>query len=103
MDYRFLQFEKGGPILPLTYNDIKDVTYTLPEQERIKYNRRRVIAGTPVQMKDIIIKLANTYKVDEIILATIAEDFDDRLQSYRLLAKQFDLQIEDLSIDNANA
>jgi luciferase family oxidoreductase group 1 len=103
MDYRFLQFEKGGPILPLTYNDIKDVTYTLPEQERIKYNRRRVIAGTPAQMKDIIIKLANTYMVDEIILATIAEDFDDRLQSYRLLAKQFDLQIEDLSIDHANA
>ena len=92
MDYRFLQFEKGGPILPLTYEDIKDVTYTLPEQERIKYNRRRVIAGTPVQMKEIITRLAATYQVNEIILATIAEDFDDRLESYRLLAQQFDLQ-----------
>ncbi len=91
MDYRFIQFEKGGGIHPLGYDDVKNATYTLQEQERIRMNRRRVISGTPEQMKAIITKLANTYQVEEVMLVTIAEHFEDRLQSYRLLAEQFEL------------
>ncbi len=91
MDYRFIQFEKGGGIQPLGYDDVKNATYTLQEQERIRMNRRRVISGTPEQMKAITTKLANTYQVDEVMLVTIAEHFEDRLQSYRLLAEQFEL------------
>jgi luciferase family oxidoreductase group 1 len=91
MDYRFIQFEKGGGINPLNYNDVKDAVYTPQEQERIKMNRRRVISGTPAQMKETITRLANVYKVDEVMLVTITEHFEDRLQSYRLLAEQFGL------------
>jgi luciferase family oxidoreductase group 1 len=91
MDYRFLQFEKGGGINPLSYNDVKDAVYTSQELERIKFNRRRVVTGTPEQMKAKITQLANTYAVDEVIIITIAEDFNDRLRSYELLANQFNL------------
>ena len=92
MDYRFNQFEKGGGLTPVGYNDIKDVIYSPDEQERIKYNRQRVITGTPGQIKLKLTWLAEDYKVDEIIAVTIAEDFNDRLESYRLLAEQFQLK-----------
>jgi luciferase family oxidoreductase group 1 len=92
MDYRFIQFEKGMGILPLGYDDVKDAEYTLPEQDRIRYNRQRVVAGTPAMVKERLSNLAESYGVDEIIAVTITEDFNDRLQSYKLLAELFNLQ-----------
>jgi len=92
MDYRFNQFEKGGGLTPVNYDDIKNVTYTLAEQDRIKYNRQRLITGTPGEIKLKLTWLAEDYKVDEIIAVTIAQDFDDRLESYRLLAEQFQIK-----------
>jgi len=92
MDFRFNQFEQGKGIVPIAYDDIKDVTYTINEQERIMHNRKRVITGTPSQMKAKLTQLAAEYDVDEIIAVTITENFDDRLTSYRLLAEQFDLK-----------
>jgi luciferase family oxidoreductase group 1 len=91
MDFRFNQFEQGKGIMPIAYEDVKDITYTINEQERIMHNRKRVITGTPPQMKQKLTKLAEDYKVDEIIAVTITEDFDDRLDSYKLLAEQFGL------------
>ena len=92
MDYRFIQFEKGLGISPLGYADVKDAEYTLPEQDRIRYNRQRVVAGTPAMVKARLTQLAESYGVDEIIAVTIAEDFNDRLESYRHLAEMFELQ-----------
>jgi luciferase family oxidoreductase group 1 len=92
MDYRFNQFEKGAGIIPVSYEDIKDVVYSPGEQERILYNRKRVVTGNPTQIKIELTLLAKAYDVDEIIAVTITEDFEDRLQSYRLLAKAFDLK-----------
>jgi luciferase family oxidoreductase group 1 len=92
MDHRFLQFEKGGPIIPLTYDDVKNEIYSPQDQERIRYNRYRVITGTPSQIKLKLTWLADDYDVDEIMAATITEDFNDRLESYRLLARQFELK-----------
>jgi luciferase family oxidoreductase group 1 len=91
MDFRFNQFEKGKGLLPFNYNDIKDVTYTADEQERILYNRKRVITGTPAEMKIKLTKMAADYNIDEIVAVTIAEDFDDRLLSYKFLAGQFEI------------
>ena len=36
-------------------------------------------------------RTAQSYGVDEIVAVTIAEDFNDRLQSYKLLADMFEL------------
>ena len=92
MDYRFNQFEKGGPIVPVSYEDIKNASYSLAEEERIRYNRQRVITGNPMEMKDKLTKLAESYDVDEIIAVTITESFEDRLESYRLLAEVFGIK-----------
>jgi len=91
MDHRFLQFERGSAITPIGYEDVKNETYTLAEQDRIRYNRLRVVAGTPDKVKARLTQLATDYDVNEIVVVTIAEDFDDRMESYRLLAKLFQL------------
>lgn len=92
MGHRFLQFEKGGPIVPLTYDDVKDVVYTDAEQDRLRYNRQRVVAGNPQFVKERLSSLAESYGVDEIMMVTITEDFNDRLLSYELVAREFGLQ-----------
>ena len=89
MDYRFTQFEKGAGITSVGYDDIKHVTYSAYEQERIIHNRKRVITGRPDQIKIKLTQLAQEYGVDEIIAVTITEDFEDRLASYKLLAEVF--------------
>jgi luciferase family oxidoreductase group 1 len=91
MDHRFLQFERGTAGAPIGYADVKNEVYSLAEQDRIRYNRQRVVAGTPEKVKARLTQLANDYDVDEIVVVTIAEDFGDRLESYRLLAKIFNL------------
>jgi luciferase family oxidoreductase group 1 len=92
MDYRFNQFEKGAGLAPAGYGDIKDVVYSSAELERIVHNRKRVVTGTPAQMKLKLTQLAEDYSVDEIIAVTITEHFEDRLNSYKLLSEIFDLQ-----------
>jgi luciferase family oxidoreductase group 1 len=91
MDHRFIQFEKGLGLSPFGYEDIKDTEYTLQEQDRMRYNRQRIVAGTPAMVKNRLTQLAESYGLDEIIAVTIAEDFDDRLQSYKLLADMFEI------------
>lgn len=91
MDFRFNQFEKGKGIVPISYEDVKDYVYTADELERIRHNRRRVITGTPVEIKQKLIALTDEYDVDELIAVTITENFEDRLESYKLLADQFQL------------
>lgn len=93
MDYRFNQFEKGGPLIPVAYEDIKNITYSPAEEERIRYNRQRVITGNQQEMKHKLTQLAGNYNVDEIIAVTITESFEDRLESYRLLADGLRLKV----------
>lgn len=93
MDYRFNQFEKGGPLIPVAYEDIKNITYSPAEEERIRYNRQRVITGNQQEMKHQLTQLAENYNVNEIIAVTITESFEDRLESYRLLAEGLRLKV----------
>lgn len=92
MDHRFIQLERGGGITSLDYEDVKDVQYTLAEQDRIRYNRQRVVIGKPDMVKARLQQLAESYDVGEMVVVTIAEDFDDRLLSYKMLADLFGLK-----------
>lgn len=89
MDYRFLQLEKGGGLTSLGYDDIKHITYNEAEQERINYNRQRVLIGTPEELKIKIDTLLTTYQVNELIAVTITEGFEERIRSYELLADMY--------------
>ena len=89
MDHRFLQLEKGGKLEPINYADIKDVSYNSAEQERIRHNRLRMLTGTPETLKPKLDALVAAYGTDELMAVTITEDFNDRLESYRLLSEMY--------------
>lgn len=88
-DYRMLHIESGASGDIPSFEEIKNTGYTLQQKARIAYNRGRYIAGTPQQLKAGIKKIAYDYETDEIMIATIAENFEDRKKSYELLAKEF--------------
>jgi luciferase family oxidoreductase group 1 len=91
-DYRLLHIERGRdtPIPP--YEEIEQMEYMPEEQLRINFNRGRMISGTPQSVRQQIEKLCEKYGVDEVVLCTISEDPAARMESFRLLAKEFQLE-----------
>jgi luciferase family oxidoreductase group 1 len=53
--------------------------------------RRRGVTGSPKTVRAGIEEIAARYQVDEIMLVTIAFDFEKRKRSYELLAEEFGL------------
>ncbi|MDR6966804.1 luciferase family oxidoreductase group 1 [Flavobacterium arsenatis] len=88
-DYRMLHIESGASGDLPSFEEIKSFNYSLQQKARITYNRGRFIAGTPEKLKAEIEKITEKYETDEIMIATIAEDFEDRKKSYELLAEIF--------------
>jgi luciferase family oxidoreductase group 1 len=66
--------------------------YTPAELRRLEHYRRRQTVGTPEQVKDRLLALAETYGVDELVILTICHDFAARKHSYTLLAEAFGLE-----------
>ncbi len=90
-DYRLLHIEKVLTQDLPSYEEIKQLKYSAAEEARIQFNRGRMICGTPGRVKQEIQALCHEYGVDEIVVTTITEDFQDRLRSYELLAEAFEL------------
>lgn len=88
-DYRMLHIEMGATGDIPSLEEIKAMNYDMHQRARIAYNRGRFIAGTPGVVEKKLRKLAEDYNVDEIMIATWANDFEDRKQSYRLIAGMF--------------
>lgn len=91
MDLLMIRIEKGIRAGVPPYEDAAAQDYTEAERVRIQYNRQRVVAGTPEQVKVKLTAMAAAYDVDELIIVTITHDFADRLRSYELLAQVFEL------------
>ena len=91
MDHRFIQLETGGSLSPISYDDIKDRSYSAYEKQRIAINRRRTISGTPEIVKQQLDTLIKHYDVDEVILVTYTETAQDKLESYRLFAEMYNI------------
>jgi len=89
MDVQMLKIEKGVREGILPYEEIRDYKFTEDEQDRVDYNRHRMISGTPETVKPKLEQLAQSYGVDEIVAVTITHDFADRIRSYELLAEMF--------------
>lgn len=92
MDYRLLSFERGQFNKLFTYDDIKDEDYDAQEWQRVLHNRKRMAIGTPKVMMEKLEKICEEFDTDEILLSTFTETKEDRFDSYRLLAKTFDLK-----------
>jgi len=97
LDYRFIQMEKGNYTSLSTYEDIRNYEFSDMELLRIQANAGRVISGTPDIVKTELLKLADSFNVDEIIVTTMAS-FAERKRSFELLAEAFGLQIAILQV-----
>jgi len=51
-----------------------------------------MIIGTKDLVREKFIALASAFDVDEIVISTFTDRFEDRLHSYELLAGMFELQ-----------
>lgn len=91
-DYFLLQFERGI-IQPIgSYEEIKDHQFLMMERERIQYNSGRIVSGNKEHVKDQLTKLADEFDVDEIMVTTMTYSYEDRIRSFELLAKVFELE-----------
>ncbi|CDQ21524.1 luciferase family oxidoreductase, group 1 [Halobacillus karajensis] len=92
LDLALLQIEQGGKRMSFpTPEEALSHSYSLYEEERIQDNRNRMIVGSKNKVKEEIEQLADSYNVDEVIINTIVNPFEDRLRSYELLAEAFQL------------
>jgi luciferase family oxidoreductase group 1 len=91
IDYVFIQFEKGNFDRMADREYISQYTFTDLELERIEHNKGRVISGTKEQVKDQLTRLASDFGVDEVIVATMSNNAEDRIRSFELLAEAFEL------------
>lgn len=58
------------------------------EREAILENRKRMLVGTPQQVADGIEQLAERHGAEEVMIVTIVYDFQDKLESFRLIAEE---------------
>ncbi|WP_179033136.1 LLM class flavin-dependent oxidoreductase [Paenibacillus kribbensis] len=65
--------------------------YTELDRERLRQSAAWRVVGTPEQCKEQLLRLAEQYRTDELLVVSSIHDFDKRVQSYRLLAKAFNL------------
>lgn len=90
-DHILLQFERGNYDSFGTYEDIKDYQFSPMELQRIRQNSGRIVSGTKEQVKQQLTELAETFGIDEIIVAAMTDNAADRKRSFELLAEAFEL------------
>jgi luciferase family oxidoreductase group 1 len=91
IDYVLIQFEQGKFDGFGNAGTIKNYKFSPSELERIRNNSGRVISGTKEQVKEQLLKLANDFDVDEIVVSAMASDGLARKHSFELLAEAFEL------------
>jgi len=91
MDYIFIQIASGNFNELADYESIKKYVFTSEELQLNKHNSGRIISGTKESVKEQLETLAATFDVDEIIISTMAGNYEDRRRSFELVAEAFDL------------
>ncbi|WP_456279407.1 LLM class flavin-dependent oxidoreductase [Bacillus sp. AK128] len=61
------------------------------EKESIETRKKNLLIGNPKEVKQKLIDLKKTYQADEIMIVTITHSLVDKIRSYELIAKEFDL------------
>ncbi len=78
------QGEKGVPSI----EEAKNYKLTEEETEKLTSMKEKMIIGNPLEVKNKLCKVSETYGADEIMIVTITYDIADKIQSYRLIAEE---------------
>ncbi|ALC82807.1 MULTISPECIES: LLM class flavin-dependent oxidoreductase [Bacillus] len=87
LDFALLANEQG--MLRNGFPSLKTAisySYSQFEKARVEENRKRMVVGDPQSVKKQLHAIANAYETDELMIVTITHNFQDKLNSYRLLA-----------------
>lgn len=76
--------KKGVPSI----EEAKTYPFNDEEKDIIKTMRQKMVIGNPREVKQQLMELQTSYKADEIMIITITHRFEDRVQSYRLIAEE---------------
>lgn len=87
LDRWLLAVEKGMDTRILSIEEAKRMKLTKEEQERVLENRKRMVIGTPAKVKDELERLSEKYQTEEMMIITNVYDFQDKVQSYTLVAE----------------
>ena len=81
----------GRPIPFPSPDEALDYPFTEQELGLLKGIEKRAIVGTPQQVRERLLALAETHGAEELVVVTITYDYASRLRSYELLAEVFGL------------
>jgi luciferase family oxidoreductase group 1 len=84
------RYTGGGGPYP-TVAEAQNHLWTPQQLAIAEQNRNRAIVGSPEQVREQLLALADVYEAEELVVVTITEDEATRLRSYELLAEAFDL------------
>ncbi|AJY77030.1 LLM class flavin-dependent oxidoreductase [Paenibacillus beijingensis] len=91
LSFHLLERGKEWPGFP-SVQSAEAYSFNEFDMERIRHNRQRLIVGSPETVKRKLLALQDAYETDELMIVTLAHDFEARLNSYRLLAEAFQLE-----------
>jgi luciferase family oxidoreductase group 1 len=86
---RILSTPNGGP-LP-SVEEAENYAYSPQDLSTMRAFPRAAVLGTPAQVKEQLLEVAERFDADELVIVTITYDFAARCRSYELLAEAWGL------------
>ncbi|EIJ81377.1 bacterial luciferase family protein [Bacillus methanolicus PB1] len=84
-----IQLEKGeGRQGVPSIEEAKRYSLNSDEKKKIKNMRKKMVIGNPREVKQQLIELQTLYEADEIMIITITHSYEERIQSYKLIANE---------------
>ncbi|MBT2649849.1 LLM class flavin-dependent oxidoreductase [Bacillus sp. ISL-34] len=87
----FVESNNQPPYYP-SIQTAKNRGFSSVEEQKVRQNRKRMIVGTPKQVKEEIEKIAEAFETDEIMIIPNVSGVENRKKVIHLLAKEFKLQ-----------
>ncbi|MDG5473539.1 LLM class flavin-dependent oxidoreductase [Jeotgalibacillus sp. ET6] len=89
LDLSMIMLEQGMPSKGTPSPEkAQNYSYTSYEQARILQNRNRMIVGDIDHVEKEIHRISEEYQTNEVMLTTIAYDFQDKFKSFERIAKR---------------
>lgn len=92
MDLRRIHMATGVDATIPTTEEALAYPWTERERAYAAQQRPRLIHGDPQTVREALLRLAEDYQVDELMLLTITGDYASRRRSCELIAEVFDLE-----------
>lgn len=86
----FVESNNQPPYYP-SIQTAKSRGFSSIEEHKVRQNRKRMIVGTPKQVKEVIEKIAEAFETDEIMIIPNVSGVENRKKVISLLAKEFKL------------